>query len=626
MSPSGLPDRDPTETDALIRRIEACPIPRRTPRIDPPIHARLSASDPLREGIIGGGGAYAVRRLLSSLGFDEHRAMSWRLEHKLILASVFERYVPGALPRTWGLGSLVGALGPVSLRGALAAALPTGAFIKKTLGCLSGDRGAADATRTILDVLERGDDLSPPGPGLADEEWIVQERIEIARELRVHTMEDFVLEGFTSLRYRPGVVPDDRAVVEEFVQSILDRLPDGIVGESLWGWDVGVDARGRLRVIEVNLAGFHPVCCRGFQCSGFFQDHAVGPQLLADLFARVAEAYGVEVEIPEEDPGDLANSRGYLDVVRRRTVAWTSKPKATFVPPPPPPSSSPERIDAMLHLNDRGVGRFAILKRSMETFLGPLGTCWVVTPDAQFEPIAARFVSHRFEFVRESDVLGELKTREPASPLCRSQAARLAMAAHRVEADFLLDLTPDTICTRPVKMEDLVRGGRSTWSRSIGPAHSEFYGTAERLLGTERSGFVYGDPPGVLNRAVLVSLIDHLESRAAGDGPPGSRWPGLLLGEPSWSLVSLYFTFLDALDRVAVHHIPTSSPFAGHAIWSEKDWPAWDARAAFAPDAMHTFTILRTGHGIPPEEIWDRVGPYIGAPSMVPALPRIPAV
>jgi hypothetical protein len=270
-------------------------------------------------------------------------------------------------------------------------------------------------------------------------------------------------------------------------------------------------------------------------------------------------------------------------------------------------------------LNEQNVERFAILKRSLERFLGNLRTCWVATPDSQFASIARRFASNRFEFLKESDVLPDLNTWISASPSCRVQAVMLALAMRRVEGNFVLFLTPDTICTRPVAMNDMLVDGRSRWSRSIDQAHAQFYQTAEHLLGLERSGFVYSRPPGVLSRAVLADLTAHLESRSHGDvRPSGSRWPSLLLGTASWTLISLYFTFLDGLDLVHVHHSPTGLPFVGHPVGSEKVWEQWDLAAAFAPDAPYAFTVVRTGPGIPPEAVWDRVGPYISAPSELP--------
>src|SRR5260221_10522844 len=112
MMQTGLPDPDPTEVDELVRRIEACPIPRRKPRAERSVCAQLSPDDPLRHQITGASGAYLVRRLLHTLGFDEHRAMQWRMEHKLVQASVFQPYVPGALAGSWGFGALVRVAGP----------------------------------------------------------------------------------------------------------------------------------------------------------------------------------------------------------------------------------------------------------------------------------------------------------------------------------------------------------------------------------------------------------------------------------------------------------------------------------------------------------------------------------
>src|SRR5262245_6369640 len=104
MESPDLPVSHAREVLDLVRAIEACPIPRRTPRFAPSRRLDRAGAGSLREEIIGGTGAYFVRRLLSALGFDEHRAMGWRLEHKLVQAGVLGHYAPEAYPRTWGLG------------------------------------------------------------------------------------------------------------------------------------------------------------------------------------------------------------------------------------------------------------------------------------------------------------------------------------------------------------------------------------------------------------------------------------------------------------------------------------------------------------------------------------------
>ena len=104
---------------------------------------------------------------------------------------------------------------------------------------------------------------------LVEERWLVQERIAVDQEYRVHGLEDLVLPGMTFDRYGAGSVPEGRAEVNAYVESLLARLPDALVGESLYAWDVARLAEGCFRVIEVNLVGFHPVYEWGFQASGF---------------------------------------------------------------------------------------------------------------------------------------------------------------------------------------------------------------------------------------------------------------------------------------------------------------------------------------------------------------------
>jgi len=266
----------------VIAEIDACVGPRRLTCRIPRVRIAVSEIAGLCDGIWGSFPVTFIRHLYRELGFDEHRVFRWRLEHKLVQALVLNHYAPACIPATCGLA---GWSGPI--------------FFKPTLGDSSGDRQPIN---------------------LVDETFIVQERIPIAVEYRVHSLEDRVIDDLTFHRYGKGDIPGERDAPNAFVQSVLDRLPNALTAGNLCGWDVARTPDDRFLVVEVNFSGFHPVHNRGFQCSGWFHDEEWGALSAARLVRFLEESCGVAVEIQADRPDFEIANRFYAEVDRCRQL------------------------------------------------------------------------------------------------------------------------------------------------------------------------------------------------------------------------------------------------------------------------------------------------------------------
>src|SRR5258706_1987923 len=185
-------------------------------------------------------------------------------------------------PVTRGLSRLASEYGVQRLRSKLGELFPNGYFVKRALSDSSGDKGVTGDLEEALQNLPLG------VASIADEEWIVQERITIDVEFRVHSLQDRIVDDLTFRRYTRGDIPGERHAPNRYVQSLLDRLPAGIVSGTLCRWDVARTTNGKFRIIEANLAGFHPVYRPGFQISGYFVNLDWGAKSTAQLI-RFAE-------------------------------------------------------------------------------------------------------------------------------------------------------------------------------------------------------------------------------------------------------------------------------------------------------------------------------------------------
>lgn len=321
------------QIEAVAAEIANCGLPRCRPPLTSRLDLRLSEGLGLVEGLGGSKRALPVRQLLRALGFDEARHLQWRMEHKLVQALVLQSSTPEIIPVTCGFDSLARSHGPRGVRRFLADDFPGGYILKTALGDSSGEAGGGINSEAVLCALESGE---APQPGrILDERIVVQERIAIATEYRVHSLEEDVIGDLTFRRYDGGSIAGERDGPNAFVTSVLRRLPDGLVGGSLLAWDIALQPSGEYTIVEINFTGFHPAFKRGFHCSGYFHDHKWGACDTARLLNHVARKDGVEVMAEADAPEYPIDNGFYLEVanwqLRHRGLPVSVPPARTHI-------------------------------------------------------------------------------------------------------------------------------------------------------------------------------------------------------------------------------------------------------------------------------------------------------
>lgn len=288
----------------LARDIDRCAGPRTTAASSPEVSLTELRASSLRETLSCAPEGLIVCQLCREMGFDNSRVFALRFEHKLTQALVIHHYCPETLPVTVGLSRWLRESHGESSDSAFERLAVSNLIVKRTLGYASGEKGAANLSKSR--VLQTEAFLCKPFDGLSAERFIVQELIEIDREYRVHSLEDCVIPQLTVDRFEQRQFPDarERDAVNAFVQSTLDRLPSVLVHGCLYAWDVARTRGGDLKTIEVNVTGTHPVFEPGFHCSGFFLGRSWGPLFTAKLLQHVEMKYGVRIRI---DPAAIQN-------------------------------------------------------------------------------------------------------------------------------------------------------------------------------------------------------------------------------------------------------------------------------------------------------------------------------
>jgi hypothetical protein len=252
-----------------------------------------------------------------------------------VQALVLNHLLPGSMPVTCGLNFRLRGIPRSKVREYLSNEFPDGFVIKETLGDSSGDRAGADRAQWVLASLESAQlamkraegEHSPPGcESLTEERYIVQQRIDIAHEYRVHSFEDRVILNLITRRYGDATVTSERDAPGAYVQGLLDRLPNGLIEGSLLGWDIAKTRGGGFSVVEVNFSGYHLVHRPGFHCSGYFHDPGSGRGNTARLLCHIGKSDGVRA-IVVPDAATYRQENVFYQQVADCLVDWNWTPE-----------------------------------------------------------------------------------------------------------------------------------------------------------------------------------------------------------------------------------------------------------------------------------------------------------
>jgi hypothetical protein len=200
-----------------------------------------------------------------------------------------------------GLDALAQGVPLEGLRNRVQQMFPDGFVIKTALGDCSG-RDCDQKTEALLSWIERGGRTMQDFCTPTEEEFIVQQRRNIRREYRVHTIEDRVIEDLTVHRHEGSAGPGEREGPNRYIQETLDALPAGITSGSHLGWDVALLDDGRFAAIEVNIGGMHAIYNPGFHCSGFFHHKDYGAIYTARLLRFLETAYKCQIKVVADVP------------------------------------------------------------------------------------------------------------------------------------------------------------------------------------------------------------------------------------------------------------------------------------------------------------------------------------
>ncbi|WP_158797918.1 hypothetical protein [Pedobacter sp. L105] len=248
---------------------------------------KLSPHNWIVRNLVGGIGTLFVRSILYEANINEHHVFRWRLENKYMQYLVLNYYIPGSMPKTISFTKLLNCANGIQKIRLL---LGKGFFLKATLSERTGTTNTFDRTAEFEQIIRLSLNKHFTNQ---NEKWILQKRLNLKTEFRIHTFNNDVIYGMTFKII--GLITQDNCNAERFVKNILDKMPCTIVQESLIAWDIGLTDDDQYYVIESNFTGFHPEFNYGFQTSGYFQSSPSGPIMCAWFNMYMKNKYGISV-------------------------------------------------------------------------------------------------------------------------------------------------------------------------------------------------------------------------------------------------------------------------------------------------------------------------------------------
>jgi hypothetical protein len=281
------------------------------------------------------------------------------------------------------------------------------------------------------------------------------------------------------------------------------------------------------------------------------------------------------------------------------------------------------------------------LARSLRRYFEPLGTLYVVIPDAGFEACAEQVTSLAaglpLRVVRESAWAPDLSTFSQLRGWYKQQILKLA-AAEFVTSDYYLTLDADVVCTRRCQFEQLLPGGRSPCFVIPRDDHPDWYRGAEAVLGLQakRRGILHNVTPVLWSRAGVLELQRYLEQRAIErrytpgvrgvtqralfwlyrpPAAPGAKlWRAWLAASTPWAEYATYFTFLEAKGRFDAYHFNSDTCLydVERSLWqSTRSLDGWDPAPLFEGEGPPFFAIVQSNTGIDADAILSKLQPWL---------------
>jgi hypothetical protein len=241
-----------------------------------------------------------VMSIADGLTLDQNAPFRYRMDNKLMQAIHLTRFLPDVIPYTEGMAKLARQCSGTNLAIYANNRFGGEVVIKPVFGYASSREVVLSSSQRLSDkAFVDAETCDYTGSPLS-EKFIIQSKLDIVREYRIHTLSRVAFRNLAFLHYGgETVIPgEDLEKVCAFAENCLCRLPP-VFRDNLAAWDIAELRDGRFFIIEINYSGMHPTFDPGFHCSGHYQHPLWGAVNIANLLLSLKEQFGVDIEWPE---------------------------------------------------------------------------------------------------------------------------------------------------------------------------------------------------------------------------------------------------------------------------------------------------------------------------------------
>lgn len=267
------------------------------------------------------------------------------------------------------------------------------------------------------------------------------------------------------------------------------------------------------------------------------------------------------------------------------------------------------------------IGRCDILFESLRRFMerGLISEFIVIVPPEELVEIefhARKWSDFPIKLIPEDIYLDKFKDFNKwyeVRPWHRQQIIKL-FCSELVENDFFIVFDPDMFATREFGFDDLIIDGRSLAQTEPKSDHIDWWQSSAQILKLDPQPAVLGlcVTPEILSKNACISLTRRIAELHQ------KNWHEVLLSNYTinWTEYTLYWTHLESLQQVDLHHASSPGPagkllHANKNVWLKDDFLDMDFQKLFSDQNSGIFCTIQSNTGVTPQEIAKAIRPFI---------------
>jgi Family of unknown function (DUF6492) len=289
--------------------------------------------------------------------------------------------------------------------------------------------------------------------------------------------------------------------------------------------------------------------------------------------------------------------------------------------------NSTKKISAIMALKIKGrhyphnIGRCDILFQSLRQYMDQdlISEFLIIIPAEEEDEIrhhAENWNHLPIKLIREDKYLEKFKEFSKwyeVRPWHRQQIIKL-FCAELVANEYFIVFDPDMFATRNFGYDDLIIDGKALVQTEPKSDHIDWWESSAKVLGLP----VLLDTPGLCVTPEILSKHACQELTRYISVTHQKTWYEVLLSmyTTNWTEYTLYWSYLEANDKLGIYHSFSSKPTAlkvhsEQNIWLKGEYENFDFKRLFSDQNLGLFCTIQSNTGITPQVIAKAIKPWL---------------